>query len=227
MSIMTDPAPMHTHYSDTVDFDWSTHFQRQSDSGMSVEQYCKLNRCSTRTWYRIKKQYNECIDKTQFKHTKKRTGIDPLLSSSGEKYVSDKLERTTSGTVNSGIIKQTVVKRLFDKYQCGPENLTRHCTYKLMKNVVHIKNTSHRVSGTLNTHKNVNHYFTLLNTITANVEYAADYLLTRFKRDIIPYCFHWVAHGPIDELRIRNNIFTSYNKYHTIEAFNAQYNQPM
>ena len=123
-------------------------------------------------------------------------------------------------------IQQCIIIQLFDKYQCGPENLTRHYTYKLMKklkfsygaatyksynkinlsdNVLidyqeqykqlvasgvelkHILNVdatkcygnilprrtykkykSSCNSGTLNTHKNVNHYFTLLNTITAN-----------------------------------------------------------
>ena len=35
ISIMTDCVPMKTGYGDTVNFDWSTHFQRQADSGLN------------------------------------------------------------------------------------------------------------------------------------------------------------------------------------------------
>ena len=96
-----EPSRMKTHYADTIDFDWASHFVRQADSGLNVRQYCKLNQCSRTTWYRVKQQY--------FKHTKKRTGIEPLLSSSGEKAVDSQLSRTVSGTVNTGMINETGV----------------------------------------------------------------------------------------------------------------------
>ena len=36
ISIMIDCVPIKTHYGDSVNFDWSTHFQRQADSGLNV-----------------------------------------------------------------------------------------------------------------------------------------------------------------------------------------------
>ena len=75
-------------------------------------------------------------------HVKKCTGPDPLLSSSGEKCVSDMLERTISGAVNSGIIKQTIVKRLFDKHQRNTERVSRPYTIKLMKKLGFIYGTA-------------------------------------------------------------------------------------
>ncbi len=55
-----------------------------------------------------------------------------------------------------------------------------------------------------------------------DIEYAADYLLRQFKRAIIPYCFHFVAKATTEELRIRNNVFKSYEMYRTTDAFDAR-----
>ena len=118
---------------------------------MTVKQYCKQNNCSSRTWYRVKNEYNRCENKDSFTHAKKCTGPDPFLSSSGEKCVSDKLERTISGTVNSGVIKQSVVKRLFDKYQRNIERASRPYTIKLMKKLGFIYGTT-----TYKTHNKIN-----------------------------------------------------------------------
>ena len=59
-------------------------------------------------------------------------------------------------------------------------------------------------------------------TLQHDVEYAAHYLLNKLKRDIIPFCWHFVANATIVELRLKNNVFKLYDQYHTIEAFNAR-----
>ncbi len=114
---MGEPCRMKTHYADTIDFDWASHFVRQADSGLNVRQYCKLNQCSRSTWYHVKKQYDECEDKANFKHTKQRTGVEPLLS----------------GTVNTGLINETVKRRLLDKYGVEPDTLSKPYAVKISK----------------------------------------------------------------------------------------------
>ena len=110
---MGEPAPMHKYYADTVELDWGTHFRRQPDSGLNVEQYCKHNRCSRATWCRVKKQYDQCTDKLNFRHVMQLTEVDPLLSSSGAKAVV-----SFSSTVNAaaGIIAETVLTTYQQEY---------------------------------------------------------------------------------------------------------------
>lgn len=435
---MGDPAPMHTHYCDTVAFDWASHFARQPDSGLGVKEYCARNRVKRSTWYHIKQQYDQCENKSNFTHVKQRPGVDPLLSSSGEKAVDSQLARTVSGTLNSGIIAETVKRRLLDKYDIPLETLSRAYTVKLSKQLDYFYgSTQYRTynkirvtdsvlttyqqqynnlvangisleyiynvdatkchgnllpkktykkrrrkaitqqppveqpnSGVHDTHINTDHYFTLLNTVSAtgnvllpffivanryinkfkppiyklcssagevpiyqhaqyryyitfsksgslsgdimlkyinkvvansdhtiyllldyapvhrtmefklhctvknvqlhyipantthllqvndlvvfaqlkehlaymhnrliaeqqttanlihDIEYTAVYLLHKFKRAIIPYCFHYVAHATIPELRIKNNVFKSYVMYRSIDAFDARNSAP-
>ncbi len=83
---MADLAPMSTRYNDTVNFDWSSHFVQQVDSGLTVKQYCKRVNCSTRTWYQIKKEYNECEDKTLFTHVKVFSSIKHINKFKTNKY---------------------------------------------------------------------------------------------------------------------------------------------
>ncbi len=326
---MGDPAPMHTHYADTIDFDWAAHFVRQSESGLTVTDYCKQNRCSTRTWYHIKRKYDQCADETQFKHVKKRTGIEPLLSSSGEKAVDNALQRTSklstqqspseqtnsaeqntykntdyyftllntvsasggihlpffitskrhinkfkipayeqyntddnspifqhnslkfyvsfskSGSVTSDLMSQYITKvvasgdtsiHLFLDFASTHRTMQfrLHCS---MKNVAlyHIPaNTTHilqvndlvvfaQVKGHLaHLHDKLIAEQRRSSTIEWDVEYTAHYILNTFKRGIISYCFHYVAHATITELRIKNNVFKSYKMYRTTDAFNAR-----
>ena len=51
-----------------------------------------------------------------------------------------------------------------------------------------------------------NRLITEQQTIATLQEDAAHYLLNKLKRDIIPFCWHFVANATIVELRLKNNV---------------------
>lgn len=70
-------------------------------------------------------KYDACVDKATFRHTKCKPGPAALLSGSGEKAVDSQLTdvREKKDAIDYTTVRQSVRKRLFDKYEVSPESL--------------------------------------------------------------------------------------------------------